>query len=281
MENAINLIHKNYCSLSVVEKKIADCILAAPERVIYMTTAQLAKEIGVSEGSIINFSSGLGFKGFSALKLDIARNLPQQERAIAEAVSRTDSPHTVLEKLAAEIQKAFQMTISAVQNGELEAAARLISGKKRIEIYGVGFSSMVAMDAYFRFMRQSLPAYAVTDAHIASVSASMLDQDCLAIVISHSGRTVETLKAAQIAKDKGAAIIALTSFANSPLARLSDVCLVSSSRESDTLREAVASRHSQLLLLDALLLYLSMQDMEKTMEQLENMVEIIGDHRTQ
>lgn len=281
MENAIGLINKKYLSFSTVEKKIADSILANPEKVIYMTTATLAQQIGVSQGSIINFSNALGFTGFSELKLNVAQNLPNHEKIISEEIGTEDSAHTVLKKLSNEIIQTFQMTISAIQNSELEQAANLLTGKKRIEIYGVGSSSMIANDAYYRLMRQGMPVYAITDAHIASVSASLLTSDSVVVVISYSGRTVETLKAAKIAKSKGASVISLTSFVDSPLAKLSDVCLVSASKETDKLKEAMAARHSQLLILDALLMYISFKDIDKTLEYVENITEVIGEHRIQ
>ncbi len=279
MENAIERIRDRYLSLSVVEKKIADFVLSHPAQVIYMTTAGLAGELAISEGSIIRFPARLGFKGFSDLKLNIARNLPDQNRMVSEEAAPEDDPHTVLSKLSSELSDAAQMTVASVSNQDLKRAAELILNRKRIEIYGVGSSSMLASDAYYRFMRQGLPAYAVTDAHMASVSASMLDETCLAGVVSYSGRTVETLKAAEPAKKHGAAVIALTSFPNSPLAKLSDVCLVSASRETSSGREAVVFRYSQMLILEALLLYISLKDVGKTLEKMENIAEIIGDHR--
>lgn len=281
MNNAIGLINQKYLSLSSVEKKIANFILESPEKVIYMTTAALAQQLGVSQGSIINFSNALGFSGFSQLKLNVAQNLPNHEKIISEEVTPQDTPHTVLSKLANEITQTFQMTLSAIPDRDLEKAADLLTTKKRIEIYGVGSSSMVADDAYYRFMRQGLPAYGITDPHIASVSASLLNKDCVVIVISYSGRSIETLEAAKIAKSKGASIISLTSFSDSPLARLSDVCLISASKETDHLKEAMTSRHSQLLILDALLMYISFKDIDKAIAYHENVAEIIGEHRTQ
>ena len=280
MKNAIDIINRKYPSLSAIEKRIAAFILEAPEKVIYMTTAALSKQLGVSQGSVIKFANNLGFSGYSELKLNVAQNLPGQEKILAEEVTEKDSAHDVLAKLSREITQTFQMTLSAIQNSELEAAAHILCQKRRIEIYGVGSSSMVANDAYYRFMRQGLPAYGVTDPHIASVSASFLDEGCAVIAISHSGRTVETLNAVRIAKTAGASVICLTSFPDSPLARSSDVCLVSASKESARLKEALTARHSQLLILDALLMYISFKDVVHAIECAENVSEIIGEHRT-
>lgn len=279
MDNAIAKIHQHYGTFSAVEKRIADYILQHPHDVIYMTTALLASQLQISQGSIINFANTLGFKGFSKLKLNIAQNLPEQAKTISEEVTPQDSPRQVLCRLAESISDSFQRTLAAAGEETMAQAVRLLSDSRRIEFYGVGSSSMVANDAYYRFMRLGLPAYCVTDAHIASVSASTLGEGCVVVAISHSGRTVETIHAAEIAKSRGAAVIALTSYADSPLAALSDVALVSATQEADHFREATASRYSQLLILDALLLHLSLRNVDQTLDRLDQIAEIIGEHR--
>ncbi len=57
---------------------------------------------------------------------------------------------------------------------------------------------------------------------------------------------------AQIAKEAGAKIIVLTSHAGSPLAKLGDVVFISISEETEFRSEALASRISQLSIMDAL-----------------------------
>ena len=278
MDNAIAQIHQRYSTFSTVEKRIADFILRHPHDVIYMTTALLADQLQVSQGSIINFANALGFKGFSKLKLNIAQNLPEQAKTISEEVSPQDGPRQVLARLAESVANSFQRTLAATGEEAMDRAAALLADSRRIEFYGMGSSSMVATDAYYRFMRLGLPAYSVTDAHIASVSASTLGEGCTVVAISHSGRTVETIRAAEIAKSVGASVIALTSHADSPLAALSHVALISATQETDHFREATASRHSQLLILDALLLHLSLRDVDNTLQRLGQLAEIIGEH---
>ena len=67
-------------------------------------------------------------------------------------------------------------------------------------------------------------------------------------------------------------------YADSPLAALSHVALISATQETEHFREATASRHSQLLILDALLLHLSLRDVDNTLQRLGQLAEIIGEH---
>lgn len=281
MENLFHTIREKMQSFSRVEKKIAQYLLANPEKIIHMTVAQLAKEAGTSEGSIINFANVLGFQGFSALKLEMAQSLSNREQIFSRKKIQGDGPDTIMEHLSEEIILALQSTIRSLDTASMQRAAQLLLHKKRIEIYGVGSSSMIASDAYYRMMRQGLPAYAATDPHIASVSASFLDRDSVAIAISHTGRTMETMQFARIAKEHGATLIAITSYEDSPLTKLSDITLLSVSQEADEHKEAMVSRYGQLLILDSLLLYVSIFNMNRTRQNMKNMADILEEHRIQ
>ena len=279
-KNAIIDIGKNLASMPEVERKIADYILRNPEKVIYMAVHQLSAQTGVSDGSIIRFSNRLGYSGFTQMKINIAQNLSNKEEVIYDRLSSDDTPREAMLKTVENTIAALKETAKFVTNGDMMRAADLLLAMEgKLEFYGVGSSAMVAMDAYYRFMRLGYKSYAVTDAHICCVSASMLNEQCVAVGISHSGSTRETMRAMEIAKEKGAGTICLTSFARSPLAKLCDVSLVTVSNESERNKEAVASRIAQLVLLDALCGYLAVKRSDQSIGYIENLVDIIGEHR--
>ncbi len=277
-KNALSEIEKAYPSMSDTEKKLADFIRANAAPVVNMTVHQIAAQTGVSDGSVIRFSNQLGFSGFTALKISIAKNLKNRDEVVYGSLTRADSPRAALEKTFENAVGALRRTCEILGAEELEQAAKLLQSASRIEFYGVGSSSMVAADAYYRFMRIGLPAYAVTDSHICAISASMLTPDCVAVGISHSGRTIETLRALELAKERGARTLCLTSYVRSPIAQLCDVSLVVASNETEHFREAVASRLAQLAVLDALCGYIMVRS-ERSLDLVENLVDLIGEHR--
>lgn len=276
--NALREIRERYPTLSAAEKKIADYILLHPHQVIHMATALLSEAAGVSEGSIINFANALGFKGFTKLKLDIAQHVGELFPPEEDEITGQDSPKSALRKLSERAREDFQSTLSAVSDQTLRAAADALMRARRIEVYGVGSSSMVAEDIAYRMLRIGLPARSVVDPLVSCVCASFLDAESLAVGVSHTGRTVETLRAMEIARSKGAATLALTSHAQSPLGQLCDLALVSVSREAALCQEAVVSRLSQLLIFDSLCAYISFQRGQDRMELLENYIDLMGQH---
>ena len=66
--NCLSLIQQKYPGMSPVEKRIADCIMEDPQAAVNATIVYIAARAQVSEGSVINFASSLGFKGFSQMK---------------------------------------------------------------------------------------------------------------------------------------------------------------------------------------------------------------------
>ncbi len=71
-------------------------------------------------------------------------------------------------------------------------------------------------------------------------------------MISHTGQSKETIHIAETVRKTGAKTIVITSQANSSLAKLGDVVFISISEETEFRSEALASRISQLSILDSL-----------------------------
>lgn len=266
----VERIQNSYSKMSTVEKRIADVILQDPVKVTNMTVAHLASLAGVSEGSVINFSGRLGMRGFSALKIALARESDSFKGFSFGSVSREDNPWSAMQKVMGNAVDAFQKTGQALQASEqLMIAADLLMSAKRIDIYGAGDSALMAQDAYLHFMRIGLPAYAVPDYLTLSIAASQLDSGCVALAISHSGQTMEVLQAMSLAKRRKAKTICITSYAESTLAGLCDTALVTFSKEAERHEEASISRLTHLLVLDGLCAYISAQGGTAAMEREE------------
>ena len=265
--------------MSESEKKITDFIMEMPEAVINMTTALLSTKVGVADSSIIRFCQKLGFNGFTEVKINLARNLKQPGELILENISRNDSDFAITSKVFASSIQALEDSLKVLDQKELQMAVEIILKAKKIEFYGVGTSASIAMDAYYRFMRIGLNAYAATDPHISRISASMLDSECVAVGISHTGRSKDTVRAIEIAKEKGAKIIIITSFPVSPMAKLADRLLLTTSSEARFMKEAVSARIAQIALLDSLYTCVAVKKYDTVVESIEHMTEILDEVR--
>lgn len=107
------------------------------------------------------------------------------------------------------------------------------------------------------------------------MEASLLTEADCAIVISHSGKSKETIHIANAAKKSGAKVIVVTSQANSPLAKLGDVVFISISEEIEFRSEALASRIAQLSIIDSLYVILMFHNRESAQETIAKVREVI------
>lgn len=89
----------------------------------------------------------------------------------------------------------------------METLAFSIAKSKRILIYGMGISGIVAQEFKLRFMRLGILVDAVTDAHLMKVSSALVDENHLILALSISGKTKELLNGIKIAKEHGAYVV--------------------------------------------------------------------------
>ncbi len=84
---------------------------------------------------------------------------------------------------------------------------------------------------------------------------------------------------AQTAHSLGVKVIGLTSYPNSPLAKLSDVTLVSVSMEAQDYRESTTARLTQLMIGDCLIDCLTNRISNEAIVYLDKRVEVYEQHR--
>jgi len=90
------------------------------------------------------------------------------------------------------------------------------------------------------------------DNHIEITSAVHLTEKDVAVGISHSGRTKDTIHILEIAKKRNATTIAITQYGKNPIEEVSDIVLHTASVENNFRSGAMASRIAQLYVIDNL-----------------------------
>src|SRR3954451_4590476 len=100
-------------------------------------------------------------------------------------------------------------------------------------------------------------------------SAAVLEPSDVAIGISHTGSTVETIDALSVARRRGATTVALTNFPRSPIAEAADLVLTTAARETTFRSGATASRLAQLTVIDCVFVGVAQRTYEPTRGHLE------------
>jgi len=246
----LGLIRSYYPSFTPAEQRIADFILSNPRKVIYMSVTELAERCGVGDGTVVRFAQDIGFSGYQELKLTLSRDLVGPFENVLEDVSPEDSLDDIVRKITNKNLKAITDTTRLIDIDSLKKAIEIISQSRKVEFYGVGASGFTALDAKYKFLRIGIVCDALTDPHLQAMSAATLTSKDVAVGISHSGATKDTIDSLKVAKNAGAKTICITNFIHSPITEVSDIVLLTASPESPLASGAIRSKIAQLHILD-------------------------------
>jgi len=239
--------------------------------------AQVARECGVSDTTVLRFCRAAGFKGYTDMKLAIVQDLASPAQLVHDDISQGDDPVTIARKVFLSNIQALQDTLEVLDADAFMQAVSLLSHAKRILVIGVGTSSPIAHDFYNMFFRLGLNVRAQTDSYLQLMEAALVGPDDVVVGISQSGSSTDPVLTLQEASKNGAKIIVITGNAESPITKFADVTLLSVSRE--TRPEAIAARIAQSTLVDALYVIISMRILATTTQN-ENKIWKAVIHKT-
>ncbi|MCC7550761.1 6-phospho-3-hexuloisomerase [Methanobacterium ferruginis] len=100
----------------------------------------------------------------------------------------------------------------------IEEMTGMLGSSKNVFVMGLGRSGLVARAFAMRLMHLGVSVYVVGE----TTTPALASEDCL-LAISGSGETFSIISAAKIAQKRGTKIIAVTSYVDSTLAKMSDV----------------------------------------------------------
>lgn len=244
--------------LSQMERKLAERILASPSEIVHMGITELAEQCGVSPATITRFCKVLHFKGFPDFKLKLASEIahsdasPQEGGSSYQDIVAGNPLSVIVDAMQNNHLTSIRDTTSLLDLERLQTVVNLLCQARRIDLYGMATSSIVAQDFYQKLIRIGVNCTAFADSHMQITSASSLSEGDVAFAISYSGETPETIDALTCAAASGAHTIALTSYGSNTLAALADIPLFSSSLEKGMRRGDMASRIAQLHIIDIL-----------------------------
>ena len=250
------LIKSIYTSLTKTEKKVAEFVIDYPEKVVYSSISDLADLVEVGDTTVLRFCRKTGYKGYQSFKVALAQEISisnkETKQNYDEEISDTDSIWDVSQKTLTYAIQALNETLSLLGKDELEKAVSYILDANKIEVFGVGTSAVTSLDAKYRFARIGLNIDSSLDGHMQAMKSSLLTSSDVAIGVSFSGSSKDTVEVLALAKKRGAKTICITHFARSPITKYADVVLLNGSKEDPLEGGALASKMSQLLVIDIL-----------------------------
>jgi DNA-binding MurR/RpiR family transcriptional regulator len=268
-------------SLSPAEDRVAEQVLADPRAAAALTISELAVAAHTSETTVLRFCKRLGLPGYPQLRLALAEESaqPRVSTATTSDISSKDTIDDIIAKVSFVDASAVEETAQQLDRQALADAAAAIAGAKRVDIYGIGASAIVGIDLQQKLHRIGAMAFAWNDPHIALTSATLLARKDVAIGISHSGTTKETIESLEAAGRRGATTIAITNFPVSRLAATADIVLTTAARETSLRSGATASRIAALTVVDCLFIAVAQRHLRRARKAVEETRDAVSGHR--
>lgn len=250
-ENILNLMRASLPGLNNSERKVAEAILADPERATHASIAQLAAQAGVSGPSVNRFSKRFNATGFPDLKLKLARCLAAGVGYASRSIEAGDRVQAYAPKIFNATINALELVRDSIDHRVIEQLVAAMLDAKKIHIFGLAASSAVALDAQLKLFRFKLPVSACSDVLVQRMLVAAAEAQDMFVFISYTGRTKELVAIAEDAKASGATLVSITA-PDSPLARCCDLVVAVNAPEDTEQYIPMTSRIVDLVIVDVL-----------------------------
>ena len=242
-----------YNQFTKAEKKVASYVLQNPREVLFMSITDLAEACDVGDTSVFRFCKTMELKGYQEFKMMLSLGLrggDNQEGEFTGEISLKDTFAELAQKVLNTNVNALTETYSLLDEEVFSKVIDAVHEAKRVYFFGVGASLLTALKATNKFMRIEPKVYCIQDSHMQSMAASMLGPEDVAVLISYSGATKDTIHLAELAKKAGATTICITRFIKSPLTSYADLTLLCGANEGPLQGGSTSAEISQLFLID-------------------------------
>ncbi|WP_228027642.1 MurR/RpiR family transcriptional regulator [Bacillus fonticola] len=258
--------------LTQAEHKIAKYVLEYPNLIPNLTTNELAQKVGVGDATVVRFCKSIGVGSFKTFKLTLVRELATHTINVNDfsILKEKDTPHELFQKVTQLNKDALEFSKSTLQKKEFENAVKTLGEARRMAFFGVGGSATAAFDGYYKFSKLGYSALTSGDFHFMLSYLTHFGENDILIGLSHSGQTSDVCELAKFAQNRGAHVLAITANSKSQLAKISNTLLVTPNLEQDYRIGSIASKMTQLNIIDGLYVSLFHQIGADVLEQFDN-----------
>lgn len=262
------------------ERKVARYVSENLSCMVGLSVEELARRSGSSQAAVVRFCKKLGCKGYRDFSIQLVTELAIAQNASTDKgtysdIQEGDPAENVIRNVCRHNIQAIEDTFSLIEPEIVESTAEKMFHAKRLDLYAIAASNLVAQDAQQKFMRINKRITAYSDPHLQLSSAASLTPEDVAIALSWSGETREVLEAANLAKRNGAFLVAITRYGRVSLAEIADVHFGLSAPEMAIRSGAMSSRIAQMTMIDILFSCVVSRHYQETVPYLERTRQVV------
>jgi DNA-binding MurR/RpiR family transcriptional regulator len=264
-------ISDRYNDLTRSGKRIADFFNRNQDESCFLSAAEVAGRLDLSEATVVRFARTLGYPSYPAMRTHIQQHLRQRITHSSRLRSRLQDMREsgdIFERLTATEMDYLSQALESVDRMALKEAVQLIREHKRIFVFGLGpaLSLVDLLEIRLkRFGKDIVPLRSAGREVLDSLLMMTSDDLIFVICFQHTNPTLKLIL--DYSKKMGASIIALTDTFKPALSVQADVII-------SALRGPMGEFHSLVVpmtVINTLLLSLADSEQEKIMPLLDKL----------
>lgn len=271
-------IQKKYSELRLSEKKVADYFLNDYKDDMDLTLKKLEIQVHVSQPTLMRFVKALGFINFKQFKVALLseslKHTPNEEVLYGFEISNKHERSELASHVISTNIKMLEEALKSISTKQLEASVEALIQAKKVAIFAVENSLSIAQDLATKLVYLGIDVNFYEDYYMQSLSANNLSKGDVAIGISYSGNSNNTVAMLKMAQQNHAVCIAITNFANSAIESYADHVLCTSNQQF-LYGDAIYSRCTQMALVDMIYMGMIERDYHRFTMQLEKSRKLI------
>ena len=277
-------IRSGYGDMRKSEQRAADYILDHLNHVRELSLDRLANEAEVSQPTVIRMLKALGFKGYREFRDQLLREYARDEEGEGKTTPLYGYPlhkgerlEDIPRNMTAMTERMLQETLKNFSVKTYKQIVEVLKHARIIDIYSVENSEVTAQDFVAKLLYLGFSCRHFGDHYYQRIAAGSLTSEDVAVGISYSGSSKDTVDVMKTAKKAGATTIVLTNFKDSPISRYADY-LICTSQEQLFYGDAIFSRASQLLIVDMIYMGIIASDYDYYVRQLDSCEKVVREH---
>lgn len=283
--NVVERVRSISPSMPSAMLRISELVQQDPQAVLSMSISQLAEFTATSPATVTRFCKQVGFTGYVSFRVALAVSIGRHDKGniwdteIGRNFGPDETPDQILNAVLSAHMRTLQLTSSSLDIARIKRVATAIAKSRQLDIYGIGGSALVGRELQAQLFRIGINAHIHVECHAGLISGALLDSECVAIGISHSGDTEQTMSMLTVAKQSGALTVAVSGAADSMLARLADDCILTVAPDPYVKPENIGLRLGQMFIIDLIHLFVAQHDFERTSRNLSITAKAVSTRR--
>lgn len=274
-----NRIKNKLPAMSKGQKKISNYILTSFDKAAFMTAAELGKNVGVSESTVVRYAAMLGYKGYHEFQKDVEKMVQRKLDTIHRfEINATDmSGKDLLDSVMKSDIDKIRLSLEMIDIEIFDEAVDSILKADTIYLVGIRNCAPLAsfLGFYFNLMFDKVNIITTNSSSEIFEQMIRISEKDVIIGISFPRYSMRTLKAMEFANNRNAKVITITDSKNSPMNLYSSCNLFARSE----LTAVIDSLTAPMSVINALIVALSMKRKEKVINTLDTLEQIWNDYQ--